>query len=60
MQNSTAEVEHELMELWSSVEKDKAAVLDRAARRMARRPPLHRPAYVAKVRTPFISPENVL
>ena len=28
-QNSTAEVEQELMELWSSVEKDKAAARDR-------------------------------
>lgn len=29
-QQSTAEVEQELMELWSSVEKDKAAARDRA------------------------------
>ena len=37
-QESTAEVEHELLELWSSVEKDKEAVRERAlAARAARR-----------------------
>lgn len=36
-QESTAEVEHELLELWSSVEKDKEAVRERAmAARLAR------------------------